>query len=61
MRAEVRVAIRAAGVDMDAAAANEAMARAFKDCEAEELPLMAVRRSPHDLEVAAFRMEPHLY
>ena len=41
--AEVRTALRAAGVDVNEAAAYEAMARAFNDCEAEDMPLMAVR------------------
>ena len=44
--AEVRAALSAAGVDVDEAAAYEAMARAFNDCEAEDLPLMAVRLIP---------------
>ena len=43
---------------MDEAAANEAIARAFNDSEAEDMPLMAV---PHDPEVDAFRLEPHLH
>ena len=59
--AEVRAALRAAGVDVDEAAANEAMARAFNDCEAAGVPLMAVRRGPHGPEVDAFRLEPRLH
>ncbi len=59
--AEVRAALRAAGVDMDEAAAKEALARAFNDGEAEDMPLMAVRRGPHGPEVDAFRLEPHLH
>ena len=58
--AEFRAALRAAGVDMDEAAANEVMARAFNDREAEGVPLMVVR-SPHGPEVDAFRLEPCLY
>ena len=59
--AEVRAALRAAGVDVNEAAANEALARAFNDCEAEDMPLTAVRRGPHGPEVDAFRLEPHLH
>ena len=58
---EVRAALRAAGVDVDEAAANEAMARAFNDCEAAGMPLMAVRRGPYGAEVDAFRLEPYLH
>ena len=60
--AEFRAALplRAAGVDVDEAAANEAMARVFNDCEAEGVPLMVVR-SPHGPEVDAFRLEPCLH
>ena len=58
MPAEVRAALRSAGVDE--AAANEEMARAFNDCEAAGMPLMAVRYGPHGPD-DAFRLEPHLH
>ena len=53
--AEVRAALRSAGVDE--AAANEEMARAFNDCEAAGMPLMAVQHGPHGPD-DAFRLEP---
>ena len=59
--ADVRAALRAVGVDVAEEAANEALALAFNDCEAEDMPLMAVRRGPHGPEVDAFRLEPHLH
>ena len=44
--AAVRGELRAAGVDVDEAAANEALARALNSCEAQGGPLMAVRHGP---------------
>ena len=59
--ADVRAALRAVGVDVAEEAANEALALAFNDGEAEDMPLMAVRRGLHGPEVDAFRLEPHLH